>query len=80
MKFKALIISGLLCLVCSSSALAAGGNELTDVTPGGATEVTGVVLATEPGDVTYRITIPETINFGTLRKPAADDTTSHINE
>ena len=55
---------------------AAAEQELTDVTPEGTTQVEADILDTDSGAVSYIISIPEKIDFGTLQMPE-DDTTAH---
>lgn len=42
---------------------------LTDAAPAGTTDVTGIVSGAAPGSVTYTISIPSKIDFGTLYQP-----------
>ncbi len=47
--------------------------QLGNAATGGDTQVTAKIDAPEPGEVTYVITIPEKVDFGTLTQPESDD-------
>lgn len=77
MKVRILVIAALLMLICGMPVLAE--QNVTNVTPGGSTNVTGVVSDQTPGSVTYTLSIPQAIDFGTLQQPA-DTTTAHYKD
>jgi len=56
--------------------LTVSASELTNVAPGGSTAVEADILGEDTGDVTYIISIPEKIDFGTLYMPE-DDSEAH---
>jgi len=55
-----------------SASDAANGNTVTDALPAGDTTVTGKVEDAEHGDVTYIISIPDKVDFGTLSQPESN--------
>lgn len=67
----ALTLSMASLVVISASAAAP---QLTPVSPGGDTQVTARIEGTSPGEVSYIITIPEKVDFGTLTQPDSDET------
>jgi len=76
MKLKIFSLT-LLVLFCLAVPVLA--EDLTDASPAGSSEVSGNVSSTEPGgNVTYTISIPATISFGSLTQPG-DNKTPHIN-
>lgn len=66
MKVKSMITTALICALCATPALA---QSISDTTPSGSTEVTGVVSNQNPGGVSYVIAIPDKVDFGTLQQP-----------
>ncbi|SDY07322.1 hypothetical protein [Eubacterium barkeri] len=74
MKLKIMVMVGLLCALCATPALA---QDLTNLTPSGSTEVTGVVSNQNPGGVSYIIAIPDKVDFGTIQQPGDNQTTHH---
>ena len=66
-KTLAMLLVLALAAVIPVTALAA---QSTDSNPAGRTEVTARVESAAPGDVTYTITIPDVVDFGTLTQPA----------
>ncbi len=73
MKLKVMVIAVLLYALCATPALA---QDLTNSTPSGSTEVTGVVSNQNPGGVSYIIAIPDKVDFGTIQQPG-DNQTAH---
>lgn len=73
-KKKANIIAALFAVtVTASAAVSVSAATLTDGSNEGSTEVTAKILGEDepdPGTVSYIITIPDKIDFGTLVKPA----------
>lgn len=61
----ALVLAGM--LVFSGMPVMAAN--LSDGTPAGEVPVTGIVSGQTPGGVTYTVSIPDAIDFGTLRQP-----------
>lgn len=61
--------------VLAMSVMPVSAAEMTNVDPAGNTEVTANV--SNSGDVTYLISIPDKINFGTLQQPK-DNSTEHL--
>ena len=51
------------------AAIPAAAEELTNVTPGGSTQVEADIVNGDSGEVSYIIAIPEKIDFGTLQIP-----------
>lgn len=54
---------------CVLTAVPAQAANLTETSPTGDTSVTGQVVDTDKGDVTYIVSIPDKVDFGTLQKP-----------
>ncbi len=59
--------------VSTTVSVSAADPQLNDATSGGNTQVTATIDAPEPGEVSYVITIPEKVDFGTLVQPESDD-------
>ena len=82
-KKKANIIAGLLAAaMTASAAVSVSAATLTDKSNEGSTDVTAKILGEdepEPGNVSYIITIPDKIDFGTLAQPDAI-TENHFKE
>ncbi len=72
MQIKKIISALLAGALITSSAVAVSAAELTDQNPDGSTEVYANILGSEPGEVSYVITIPESVDFGTLTQPETD--------
>ena len=72
MKTKKIITLALAAAMVSASALSVSAGTLTETNTTGQTEVTARIDGTTPvpGDVTYVITIPDVVDFGTLTQPA----------
>ena len=68
-KITILLIALFLCVLMPMTAQAV---ELTEGKPGGSTEVIASVIPNS-GDVTYIITVPDVVDFGTLTPPASDE-------
>ena len=72
MKTKRIFAAMLAATVACAATVSASAVELTDVTPNNTTEVTANIV--DPGNVSYTITIPATVDFGTLTQPDSDET------
>ena len=70
MTAKRIITIALAILLVAVSVVSASAAQLTEDNPGGNTEVIANIKGAEPGDVTYIITIPDVVDFGTLTIPA----------
>lgn len=68
-KLFAALLSGVLATTAVVSASAA---TLTNDNPDSSTEITARIEGAGPGDVSYVITIPEKVDFGTLEQPKTD--------
>lgn len=75
MKAKKIITIALAAAMALTAAVSVSAEtKLTDQSPSGKTEVTAKIEGGDvPGDVTYEITIPDVVTFGTLHQPAAND-------
>lgn len=78
---KKRIVAILMMMVVATTAfipttVRAEGEKLTNIEPAGDTSVKADIINGESGDVSYIISIPEKIDFGTLQMPA-DDTVAH---
>ncbi len=74
MKAKKIITIALAATMALTAAVSASAQTLTDQSPSGRTEVTANIEGADvPGDVTYEITIPDVVTFGTLHQPASDE-------
>lgn len=60
-------IAGVLAGILTMNVLTVSAQELSNIDPAGNTEVTANVSGS--GDVTYLVSIPEKVNFGTLTQP-----------
>ena len=68
MKIKRIVTLALAAAMASTAALSASAATLTNENPGGQTEVTAYINS-DPGNVSYIITIPDLIDFGLLTPP-----------
>lgn len=68
-KILSVLIALIIAATCIVSVSAA---QLTDEKPDGKTEVTARIEGSNPGDVSYIITIPDVVDFGLLTQPASD--------
>lgn len=80
MKTKKIIAALLAGTVACAATVSASAVDLTDVYPdnypNNPTEVTANIV--NPGTVNYTITIPATVDFGTLTQPDSDETDHYI--
>ncbi len=60
--------------IMATAAISVSAAELTNLSPDGDTEVKAKVLAADPGDVSYVISIPDLVDFETLQIPENTDT------
>jgi len=72
MKAKRIITIMLAVLLAVMSVASVSAAQLTESNPTGKTEVIANIQGENPGDVTYIITIPDVVDFGTLTVPADD--------
>lgn len=72
MKTKKIISALLVGAIAATAAASASAATLTKGTPDGSTEVTAKILGAGPGEVSYIITIPDKVDFGTLEQPTTD--------
>lgn len=68
MKTKRLVSAILAASLAATAAISVSAIELTNLSPDGNTEVTAKIEGTA-GEVTYIITVPDKIDFGTLTQP-----------
>lgn len=74
MTTKKLLTLALSALMISATAVSVSAATLTDQNPGGQTEVTAHISGSDPhGTVSYKITIPDVVDFGELVQPAANE-------
>lgn len=66
---KRMFAVGLVVAMFLMSVLSVSATELTDLVPGGSTSVEADIVAENEGEVTYIVSIPEKIDFGTLTIP-----------
>lgn len=75
------IIAGLLAGVLAATAVVSASAvdvELNDDSASGSTAVTATIDGSVPGDVSYIITVPAEVSFGTLTKPDNADEGSYV--
>ncbi|MDD4508383.1 MAG: hypothetical protein PHN26_05575 [Eubacteriaceae bacterium] len=72
-KGKVVVLAVLACLLWVAPVFADETQNLTNVSPSGSTDVTGQVQNNSPGNVSYIVTVPKTVDFGTLQQPADVD-------
>lgn len=77
MKAKRIITLVLAGALSAATVVSASAATLTNEAPSADTEVTARIEGSDPGDVTYIITIPDKVDFGTLNQPDTD-TDSYI--
>ena len=59
-------------MLAATGVVSASAATLTNENPDSSTEVTARIEGTQPGDVSYVITIPDMVDFGTLTQPQTD--------
>ena len=72
MKAKRIISIALAAAIAAMSAISVSAAQLTESNSDGQTEVIAHIDGASPGDVSYIITIPDVVDFGTLTIPADD--------
>ena len=72
MKAKRIITLALAVLMAVMTVVSVSAAQLTEDNASGKTEVTANIKGPDPGDVSYIITIPDVVDFGTLTIPADD--------
>lgn len=73
MKAKKIITFLLAGVIAATATVSASAATLTQDSPDGSTEITARIEGAGPGDVSYVITIPDKVDFGTLSQPEADE-------
>lgn len=73
MKAKKIISIALAAAMAAVSAISVSAAQLTETDPNGQTEVIAHIDGMAPGQVSYIITIPDVVDFGTLTIPADDN-------
>lgn len=68
-KFISAIMAAML---AETGVVSVSAATLTNENPDSSTEVTARIEGTQPGDVSYVITIPDMVDFGTLAQPQTD--------
>lgn len=68
-KFISTIMAAML---AATGVVSVSAATLTNENPDSSTEVTARIEGTQPGDVSYVITIPDMVDFGTLTQPQTD--------
>lgn len=78
---KSKIVSVIMaCILATSAAVSASAATLTNENPDGSTDVTARIEGASPGEVSYTITIPDNVDFGTLTQPETDtDSYKYVN-
>ncbi len=72
MKAKKIFTVLLAGLLATAAVVSASAATLTNEDPNGDTEVTAKIEGSTPGEVSYVITIPDKVDFGTLEQPETD--------
>ncbi|MBU5462024.1 hypothetical protein [Lachnoclostridium sp. MSJ-17] len=70
MKTKRIISVAIAAVMAAVSAVSVSAAQLTESSQSGQTEVKARIEGAQPGDVSYIITIPDVVDFGTLTQPA----------
>lgn len=68
-KFISAIMAAML---AATGVVSVSAATITNENPDSSTEVTARIEGTQPGDVSYVITIPDMVDFGTLAQPQTD--------
>lgn len=76
MKTKKIISVMLASALAATAVVSASALTLTDVTPENSVEVKANIV--DPGYVSYTITIPDSVDFGTLTQPENTDTDNYV--
>lgn len=76
MKSKKIVAALLAAAMATTAAVSASAATLSDVNPDGSTEVTANIV--DPGNVSYTITIPDKVDFGTLTQPDSNENDSYV--
>ena len=72
MKANKIISIALAAVMAAASVISVSAAQLTESDPHGETEVIAHINGADPGQVSYIITIPDVVDFGTLTVPADD--------
>lgn len=73
MKTKKIITALLVGAIAVTATVSASATTLTNNSPDGSAEITAKIEGAGPGDVSYIITIPDKVDFGTLSQPEIDE-------
>lgn len=73
MKTKKIITALLVGVIAATATVSASATSLTNNSPDGSAEITAKIEGAGPGDVSYIITIPDKVDFGTLSQPEVDE-------
>ncbi len=76
MKTRKILSIALAAIMAAASVVSVSAAQLTETDPSGQTEVKARIDGAVPGDVSYIITIPDMVDFGTLAIPE-NDTDTH---
>lgn len=81
MKMKKIIAALLAGALAATTVVSASAATLTNQNPDGSTKVTATIEGSSPGEVSYVITIPDEVSFGTLTQPeeAINDSYKYCN-
>ncbi len=81
MKTKKIVAALLAGTLAATAVVSVSAANLTNENPDGSTEVTAKIEGVGPGNVSYVITIPEKVDFGTLTQPETDtDSYKYVND
>lgn len=69
MKTKKIFAALLAGVLAATTIVSASAATLTYQNPDGSTKVTAIIEGSSPGEVSYVITIPDAVSFGTLTQP-----------
>ena len=77
MKTRKIITALLAGVIAATATVSVSAATLTEQNPDGSTEVTARIEGAAPGDVSYVITIPDKVDFGTLKQPETNESDSY---
>lgn len=81
MKTKKIVAALLAGTLAATAVVSVSAANLTNENSDGSTEVTAKIEGAGPGNVSYVITIPEKVDFGTLTQPETDtDSYKYVND
>lgn len=73
MKTRKIITALLAGVIAATATVSVSAATLTGESPDGSTEVTAKIEGAGPGEVSYIITIPDKVDFGTLSQPETNE-------